>query len=373
MKDVSVGMLYPTRGHRGTSKSVTEYGHPAHRGFARRIGAQDVRLSTADLLPTSANTVVADLLAATISEIPPCDVFVTENDSALYAAPRLSYQYPDATIIHLAAADRLLGWDSPLSSTDVSEYALHRRTVKQIDESLLRRFLAENCDGIIAVSELVADCLAQFVSERLPIRVVNPYIQPDVFQSLESADPDVSADVAVTVGQARGHKGVDMLVDAWPEVRNHQPGAELWVVGPGHPAQYAETVGVTVWGRVDSLASVLSRASVYVHPAYLEPFGVSVVEAMCAGVPPIVTTTTGAKSAVQSIDPELVVDPTPTDLRRAIVSYFESGESSRQGLSEAARRVSRSYTEARQTRRFEQQFDSLLEEIRPAPAVGTSG
>ena len=51
----------------------------------------------------------------------------------------------------------------------------------------------------------------------------------------------------------------------------------------------------------------VSRCSVYIHPARLEAFGASVVEAMATGLIPIVTEMTGAKDLVKQVDPSLIV------------------------------------------------------------------
>lgn len=371
----SVAMVYPQRPHGPSKSAENRYGHPAHRGFARTIDATDVPLDPADVPPDADSALVSDLVSAMVTSIPERDVYVLENDSVLYLAPRLRRTQPDSTIVLLAAADRVLTDTRPTPVEGNASWPTGDLIDTLADRHLLRTFLGHYCDGVIAVSGFVAECIGPLVPPGTPVGVATPYVQPAVYERLHRIRPDLAAPVAVTVGQWRDHKGIDMLVDAWPRVRGHHPDARLRIVGPGHPAHYAETPGVTVVGFVPDLGAELPRASLYVHPARLEPFGVSVLEAMCAGVPAIVTTTTGARTAVREVDESLVVDPSPSALAAAVTRYFDADLAGRTALSERSRRATEPYTEARKTRHFRREFRSLLGALgRRAPAdTATSG
>jgi glycosyltransferase involved in cell wall biosynthesis len=64
-----------------------------------------------------------------------------------------------------------------------------------------------------------------------------------------------------------------------------------------------ESVGIKVFGYTPhgERLILLSECSVYLHPARSEPFGLSVVQAMAAGLLPIVTDMTGAKDLVKQV------------------------------------------------------------------------
>lgn len=359
----TVGMVYPAIGHRATQRDEATSGHPAHRGFARAVEARDIVLSAAFVPDALQGTAVAEAIAALTSPIPHQDVYLTENDSALYVAPYLRYAAPESTIVHLAAADRLLAHvDVPIPGHSPLR-AAKRRLDRRLDEAIVRQCFKRYCDGAIAVSDLVAEHVHTIVGPDFPVRVVNPYIQPDVYESVSRVEPELSSTVAVTVSQWRAHKGLSTLVNAWPNVRERHPDAELRIVGPGHPTRYANTDGVVLRGFLDDVAPALAGGALYVHPASFEPFGVSVIEGMRAGLPAIVTNTTGAQSVVSSVDPSLVVDPNPAALEAAVNRYFAMPVGRRRRLSAASRRRSRRFTEAKQTRRFRRQLRSLLEDV----------
>ena len=353
-------MVYPPHGHGPTRKRATEYGHPAHRGFARAVGAEDVVVDFRALPTPVRDTFLTDVVSASTARYPEHDVYVTENDATLYAAPAIKRRFPDASVVHLAASDRLLGATLTRRPDEPRFRTLKRRINNRVDTALLQRILSRYCDGAVAVSSLARDRIRSFAGPGFPVRIAHPYIQPDLYDSLARLDPDLSSKTAVTVGAWRDHKGLDLLVAAWPRVRERHPDAVLHVVGPGHPSEYAETVGVRIHGFVADLETALGSASLYVHPARLEAFGVSVVEAMRAGLPSVVTETTGAASAVREVDDSLVVPPDPDALAAAVADYFDADAERRRALSRAGREASAEFTEREQTERFREGLLSIL-------------
>jgi glycosyltransferase involved in cell wall biosynthesis len=123
----------------------------------------------------------------------------------------------------------------------------------------------------------------------------------------ENPPDDVPAGARILLSTSRlvPQKGVDQAVRALPELPND---VVLVVLGEGPERSALEQLAheLGVWerlflpGRVPDVASWLRRASVYVHPARWEGFGLGVLEAMHAGLPVVAT-------SVSSL-PELVVD-----------------------------------------------------------------
>jgi glycosyltransferase involved in cell wall biosynthesis len=118
---------------------------------------------------------------------------------------------------------------------------------------------------------------------------------------------EVPCDARIVLATARlvPQKGIDEAVRALAEL----PGDTVLVVlgeGPERPAleRLARELAVSdrlfLPGRVPDVAAWLRRATVYVHPARWEGFGLGVLEAMHAGLPVVATN-------VSSL-PELVLD-----------------------------------------------------------------
>lgn len=109
-------------------------------------------------------------------------------------------------------------------------------------------------------------------------------------------------DVVLFVGALGDRrKGFDALFSAWQALCSRGWGADLFVAGEGRElaawrsralqAGIAECVHFL--GFRDDIPVLLAAADVLVHPARYEAYGLSVHEALCAGVPAIVTADTG--------------------------------------------------------------------------------
>lgn len=87
---------------------------------------------------------------------------------------------------------------------------------------------------------------------------------------------------AVFVGTLVRTKGLDVLLDAWPEVRAAVPDAELHVVGDGPLRDTVRGPGVVARGRLDRprVADALDAGWCLVLPSRSEGVGLVVVEAM---------------------------------------------------------------------------------------------
>lgn len=135
-------------------------------------------------------------------------------------------------------------------------------------------------------------------------------------------------------GEWRGwYKGIDLLLDAVSLASRQVPGLSLRVVGEWDPDYVAmlrarssagpgsvEFLG-NVWERLQ-LADHLADSSLYVHLGRGDAFGISVLEAMCAGLPPLVSEWTGAREAVLRVDARLVVPCDAEAAAERIVWYF---------------------------------------------------
>ena len=170
----------------------------------------------------------------------------------------------------------------------------------------VERTLAHRAASIIAITH----ALARFQVERvgLPrekVEVIH-YGLDEVPRAWGSNPPPTvlrpEARVLLAVSRLEPQKGVDVAIRALREIDD----AHLVVLGDGPQRaeleQLARELDVSVYlpGRVPDVTQWLRRASMLVHPARWEGFGLALLEAMLAGLPVVATN-------VSSI-PEIVVD-----------------------------------------------------------------
>jgi glycosyltransferase involved in cell wall biosynthesis len=148
------------------------------------------------------------------------------------------------------------------------------------------------------------------------------------------------------VGNDWERKNGDGVLRAFAHLRAAHPTAHLDVVG-GHPPIDME--GVTTHGRLDvhqregreRLELLFGRATCFVMPSWLEPFGIVYVEAAAAGLPSIGTAVGGTATSIG--DGGLRVDPSdPAALVEAMTCLAEPDRA--RALGDAARSRSEHFT-----------------------------
>jgi phosphatidylinositol alpha-1,6-mannosyltransferase len=135
--------------------------------------------------------------------------------------------------------------------------------------------------------------------------------------------------IAVMIGRlvrSEGYKGHREVIDAWPQVVERVPGAELWIIGDGdlRPDLEATARQRGVTGYVRFLGALpdaakdeaLIRSRCLLMPSRGEGFGLVYLEAMRVGRPCLVSTLDAGREVVNPPEAGLAVDP--ADLRQVV-------------------------------------------------------
>jgi glycosyltransferase involved in cell wall biosynthesis len=215
-----------------------------------------------------------------------------------------------------------------------------REIVVQSDLALrVERWMLDSwADEVIAVSQAVAD---QFPGVDPAHRsVLYDQVDPGRFSPAMAGrfrpthDIDDRTYLVGSVGRIDTWKGIEVLLDAWPEVAAAVPDAMAVIAGPavaGKEAWYdelrqrAEALGSVRWiGPSDDVGALMADLDVFVLPSKEpEPYGMVVVEALASGVPVIATDAGGPKEILGQVDRSLgtLVPPgDPSALARAIIA-----------------------------------------------------
>lgn len=140
------------------------------------------------------------------------------------------------------------------------------------------------------------------------------------------------------VGEMEKYKGVDDILEIWPQIRKKYPDTELWLVGKGSLVEKAKKVrGVRVYGYVpyDKLPGIYRHADIFVSPSknrYLGPFlwweeffSYTLMEAQAAGLPIISTYSGGIPEEVGSKN--LLIDQADSnELKNSLIKLIESSD-----------------------------------------------
>lgn len=181
-------------------------------------------------------------------------------------------------------------------------------------------------------------------------------------------------------------KGLELLLRAYARIRVQVANTLLVIAGDGSPEYVARikadarTLGLTdahvLWTGFLSGADkreVLSDADVFVLPSYSENFGVSVAEAMAAGVPVIVSDQTAIHHDVAAAATGLVVGCDASDIARAVSSVLSSPDEAKTMGQNGAELVRHTYSLATVTRQVHDAYDSAIRSTTHAAAKARPG
>jgi glycosyltransferase involved in cell wall biosynthesis len=187
--------------------------------------------------------------------------------------------------------------------TKIDAPALRRPTPPDVQDMRHERRVARRARQVFALSDRVRDSLGV-------VATTVPMAYPMPTETVPFVDAPVAALLA-SWNWPPNHKALDLLLRAWPEVRDAVPAARLLIAGRGLAAARVGTIaGVEVVGEVATPADVLSRAAVVAYPCPgTSGPKVKVVEAMAHGVAAL-TTPSGAEGlALDAADGPVVVEP----------------------------------------------------------------
>jgi glycosyltransferase involved in cell wall biosynthesis len=178
----------------------------------------------------------------------------------------------------------------------------------------------------------------------------------------------LSADAPIvgTVGRLIERKGHYDLIEAWPQVLEEFPDAQLLLVGDGPEReglkQLAKQLGcvdsVVFAGERDDVPNLLDAMDIFVFPSHYEGLPGALIEAMIAGLPVIATPVDGNAELIDHKRTGLFVDPHSGDQIAVKIKYVLKEESIKKRLSRNASNISKSeFHTGNMVRSFEKLYE----------------
>ncbi len=220
-----------------------------------------------------------------------------------------------------------------------------------------RRFdrILEGFDGIISVSRMMYGLLPRKAQRNA--HVVHPSFESDYF----GMEPSLDSHRIAYLGALDERKGVDLSIEAFRKVRRSVPDARFILVGKGPLGKrYAGVDGAEFPGFVKDPREHLRSCSLFLHLARFDPYPVSVLEGMAAGLVPVVSEMTGTRELLEDIDRELVA-PDPGSAALKLVALMEDPASVR-ALSARCREAVRGWDRERSLRDFRAAYQRIVED-----------
>ena len=213
--------------------------------------------------------------------------------------------------------------------------------------SRAHRAAARGADAVVCVSETTRlDVMARWgvPAERIVVARHGPGQEPD-----HLAREGSHARHFLYVGDEEPRKNLGLLLDAYARYRARSDGVALPLVLAGSASSAGEGVELVAKPDSDRLARLYADAAALVHPALHEGFGLTVLEAMSAGVPVLAARSPGLAETCG--DAACYIDPYDAGALAAELGRLAADAGLRHDLAERGRRQAAEFSWARSARR----------------------
>jgi glycosyltransferase involved in cell wall biosynthesis len=198
-------------------------------------------------------------------------------------------------------------WLANWSSLDTLNY--FERFYRDFDD-ILTNFVAKRSNRVIAISSHMSNAVMRKGIKGDKLNVIFNAVDTEKFHPILNAReyflktycvPDNKV-LFLFLGGLRIEKGVDYLLLAFKELCKYHHNVFLVIAGEGNYRTNLESLvknlkinNVKFLGSIleDHLPIIYSACDVYVLPSILEPFGLTILEAMASGKPVIITSENG--------------------------------------------------------------------------------
>lgn len=228
----------------------------------------------------------------------------------------------------------------PLGTLENWGLANRRPLLKRTSLAFIEKRILEDAAFVQFTSEKEAVEAKTLNIRFRSIVIPNPVELPETSEEGGLTDPRAKTDERTVLFLSRidPKKGIEVLLQAMAHLIGDGTNVRLVVAGGGEASyeaslrQLASRLSiddrVTWTGQVGDRkkAELLATSDVFVLPSLSENFGVSVVEAMHAGLPVVISDNVGIKDVIEEAGAGLVFRLNPEELGRALRTVLEDTE-----------------------------------------------
>lgn len=250
-------------------------------------------------------------------------------------------------------------------------FVVTRRMDYPLKRGWYRRYLYNRAvDGVVAISQKIADILIAGGVGKEKIRVIHSGIDPAPFREGHTSRVNSHLPVIGTMAVLEERKGQRFLLQAAALLKQRGHRLEYRFAGAGSEREQLREIAVGLGlgeevsfvGFVSDAPAFLSTIDIFVLPSLYEGLGVAVLEAMAAGKPVVATRVGGIPELVHDQVTGFLVPPKDPEALAGAISRLVSQEGLLQEMGSKAReRIQRCFTVEQMAKKNEDYYYELLE------------
>jgi glycosyltransferase involved in cell wall biosynthesis len=240
--------------------------------------------------------------------------------------------------------------------------------------SRLIKYTINSYDGFVCVGDFETRLIKQVLKKELPIETVFNGVSEQRIKYLSEITYNPRSGKIVFIGSITNdnrayYKGLNFLLNLFERLLSDGNELELYIIGDNTEeivSKYSSVIGRTArnhvhWtGKVDDLQPYLNDSLFYLHCSNGESWGISVQEAMFAGVVPFVSDLTGVSQVVKEVSHKLVFETNNlTNALERVRWFIQLNENEKEELSRQCRLVVSKYSEENAIAKFQHAFKNL--------------
>ena len=235
-----------------------------------------------------------------------------------------------------------------------------------------------NYDALICEGQMAEDLVKKILGEKTPplYTVING-IPQDHFPT-KTHNAKLNTNTILFAGHGPGkerlwYKGLDLMLQAFNIAKRTNKDLEFVIVGEWEKEIQKELLNgfnedtvnaIKFVGPVKSMEHYFTEASLYLHCARGEAYGLTVLIAMAYGLPVIVSEWTGTKEIVKQVDETYIIELNAEKIANRIIKYFNLSILERQKIGEKSKLVGTMYTEERAIQDFRDKFNIMINDFK---------
>lgn len=232
-------------------------------------------------------------------------------------------------------------------------------------------------DALFCEGQMAAD-LARLNGIHKP-KIYTTYlgVPAERMETLHQVTPNTASNNLIFISAGPGgwrtyYKGLDLMINTYVKAFETEKSLTFTIIGEwdkGVQDKLTENcseeckTSIHFAGRTENIEEYLRKGSLYFHIARGDAFPTVVLEAMSAGLIPLVSEWTGSKEVVRDVDPSFVVPIDETAILNKLLNYLKTSEVQRNHLSKKMRAASKKFTEEFAIEHYQKTFERFKKEV----------